>query len=140
MNIYKAKVLRVIDGDTIDVDIDLGFSIVLHKQRIRLYGIDAPESRTSDKEEKIYGMMSKNYLKKHCPKGSTITLETTLDKKGKFGRILGNIVVDALPKPFNINQRMIEENLAVEYYGQSKEDIEKQHLINRSKLVFPGNK
>ena len=134
MNIYKAKVLRVIDGDTIDVDIDLGFSIVLHKQRIRLYGIDTPESRTSDKEEKIYGMMSKNYLKKHCPKGSYVTLETTLDKKGKFGRILGSIIVNALPKPFNINQRMIKEHLAVEYYGQSKEDIEKQHLANRKRI------
>jgi micrococcal nuclease len=134
INTYKAKILKVIDGDTIDVDIDLGFSIVLHKQRIRLYGIDTPESRTSDKEEKIYGLMSKNYLKKYCPKGSTITLETTLDKKGKFGRILGTIIVNALPKPFNINKRMIKEHLAVEYYGQSKEDIEQQHLVNRKKV------
>ena len=59
---YRAKVIKVIDGDTIDVDIDLGFGVILAKQRIRLYGIDTPESRTSDKVEKFYGKISSAFI------------------------------------------------------------------------------
>ena len=130
MNEYKAKVVKVVDGDTMDVDIDLGFSIILAKQRIRLFGIDTPESRTRDKEEKFYGKLAGQFLKDRCKKGSYITLRTYLDKKGKFGRILGEIVVDGV----NLNQQMIKEHLAVEYFGQSKESIEKEHLKNRIKI------
>ena len=86
---YNVKVLRVIDGDTIDVDIDLGFSTVLKKKRIRLYGIDTPESRTRDKEEKVRGFLSKNYLLLKCPIGEYITLKS--HGVGKFGRILGEL-------------------------------------------------
>ena len=134
MHEYNCVVLRVVDGDTIDVDIDLGFDIILAKQRIRLYGIDTPESRTRDQEEKYYGKLSAAFLQKHCPKGSYITLKTHLDKKGKFGRILGEIIVDGN----NLNQQMIEENLAVEYTGQSKEDIQKEHQVNRVALNRRG--
>ena len=134
MHEYKSKVVKIIDGDTIDVDIDLGFDIILAKQRIRLYGIDTPESRTRDKEEKYYGKLSAAFLQKHCPKGSYITLKTHLDKKGKFGRILGEIIVDGN----NLNQQMIEENLAVEYHGQSKADIQKEHQVNRVALNRKG--
>ena len=134
MHEYKAKVVKIIDGDTIDVDIDVGFDIIIAKQRIRLYGIDTPESRTRDKEEKFYGNISKQFLNDYCPKGSYITLRTHLDKKGKFGRILGEIIVNKV----NLNEQMIEENLAVEYHGQSKDDIAKEHLRNRSILVRKG--
>jgi micrococcal nuclease len=134
MHEYKSKVIKIIDGDTVDVDIDLGFGIILAKQRIRLYGIDTPESRTRDLEEKYYGKLSSAFLQKHCPKGSYITLRTHLDKKGKFGRILGELIVDGK----NLNQTMIEENLAVEYQGQSKMDIEKEHLYNRTLLRSKG--
>jgi micrococcal nuclease len=130
---YGCTVTRVVDGDTIDVVLDLGFSI-LHKCRVRLYGIDTPESRTKDLEEKFYGNISKAFLNDYCPKGSYITLRTHLDKKGKFGRILGEIIVNKV----NLNEQMIEENLAVEYHGQSKTDIEKEHLRNRSILVRKG--
>ena len=70
---YKAKIRRFVDGDTIDVDIDLGFGMILSKQRIRLYGIDTPESRTRDKEEKFYGKLAGQFLKDQCKKGSCIT-------------------------------------------------------------------
>ena len=131
MHEYKAKVVRVIDGDTIDVDIDLGFDVILSKQRIRLYGIDTPESRTRDKEEKFYGNISKQFLKDRCKKGSYITVRTHLeDARGKFGRILGEIIVDNI----NLNQQMIEEHLAVEYDGRSKEEIELEHQVNRMTL------
>ena len=131
MNEYKAKVIKVVDGDTIDVDIDLGFSVILAKQRIRLYGIDTPESRTRDLEEKFYGKLSAQFLKDRCKKGSYITLSTHLDKKGKFGRILGELIVDGK----NLNTQMIKEHLAVKYFGQSKDDIESAHLKNRRKLT-----
>mgnify|MGYP003982653683 CR=1 FL=1 len=131
MNQYKAKVIKVIDGDTIRLDIDLGFSIIMVNQTVRLFGIDTPESRTRDKKEKYYGNLSKDYVKKHCPKGSYITLHTTLDKKGKFGRILGSIFVDGK----NLNKQMIKEHLAVEYYGQGKDEIEQKHLDNRKYFI-----
>jgi micrococcal nuclease len=134
MHEYKAKVVKIIDGDTIDVDIDVGFDIIIAKQRIRLYGIDTPESRTRDKEEKFYGNISKQFLNDYCPKGSYITLRTHLDKKGKFGRILGELIVNKV----NLNEQMIEENLAVKYHGQSKTDIEKEHLYNRTQLNRRG--
>ena len=136
MHEYKAKITKVVDGDTIKCDIDLGFDIVMANQTIRLYGVDTPESRTSDKEEKYYGNISKQFLKDYCPKGSYITLRTHLDKKGKFGRILGELIVNDT----NLNKALIEENLAVEYFGQSKVDIEKEHLMNRVKLNNKGYK
>ena len=134
MHEYKAKIKRFVDGDTVDVDIDLGFGIVLVKQRIRLYGIDTPESRTRDKEEKFYGKLAAKFLKDQCKKSSSITLRTHLDKKGKYGRILGEIIVDGV----NINQLMIAEHMAVEYHGQSKTDIHKEHMFNRQELTRAG--
>ena len=131
---YKAKIRRFVDGDTVDVDIDLGFGMILSKQRIRLYGIDTPESRTRDKEEKFYGKLAAQFLKDQCKKGSCITLRTYLDKKGKYGRILGEIIVDDV----NINQLMVEQHMAVEYHGQSKIDIHKEHMFNRQKLNRAG--
>ena len=134
MHEYKAKIKRIVDGDTVDVDIDLGFGMILSKQRIRLYGIDTPESRTRDKEEKFYGKLAAQFLKDQCKKGSCITLKTYLDKKGKYGRILGEIIVDDV----NINQLMVEQHMAVEYHGQSKIDIHKEHMFNRQELTRAG--
>jgi len=131
---YGCTVTRVVDGDTIDVIIDLGFSI-LHKCRVRLYGIDTPESRTRDKDEKVRGKLAGKYLKDTIDNGDTIVLQTKMkDSKGKFGRVLANVVVDDI----NINQQMIINHLAVRYYGQSKVDIENEHLINRNKLIELG--
>ena len=88
MHEYKCKILRVVDGDTVDVDIDLGFGIWMHKERVRLLGIDTPESRTRDKEEKRFGLLSKQFVKDHYPVGSTAIHRTNKDKTRKFGRIL----------------------------------------------------
>lgn len=127
MHEYKIDVLRVVDGDTVDVDIDLGFSTWLKKQRIRLYGIDTPESRTRDLDEKKYGKMAGNFLEDAINDAEVVTLRTHKDAKGKYGRILGEIICDGV----NINQVMVETHLAVAYFGQSKEDIAEQHLQNR---------
>ena len=119
----------MVDGDTVDVDIDLGFGVWMKKQRIRLYGVDTPESRTRDAEEKVFGNMAKDFVKEHVPEGSTQVLRTKLDGKGKFGRILGEFVIEDT----TLNRMLIETSNAVEYHGQSKEEIEKEHLQNRLK-------
>ena len=91
---YNCKIDRVVDGDTVDVDIDLGFDVWMLKQRIRLYGVDTPESRTRDKVEKVFGNLAKEFVEKRLPVGSKQVLRTKLDGKGKFGRILGEFVID----------------------------------------------
>ena len=126
---YKCKLVKVVDGDTIDIDIDLGFGVWLQKQRIRLYGIDTPESRTSDATEKIYGMAAKEFLTKWTNSGG-LTIKTHKDAKGKFGRILGEIWCFNT----NVNEKLVEENHAVRYHGQSKEKIAEEPLVNREKL------
>lgn len=129
---YKVKIVRVVDGDTVDVDIDLGFNVVLTKERVRIYGIDTPESRTKDLVEKKYGLAAKAFAKSFlCEHKSEVTLVTKeYDAKGKFGRILG----DFRCKSKLLSQVMIEFHHAVPYYGQSKDKIEESHLANR-KLV-----
>ncbi len=124
---YKCKMVKVVDGDTIDVDIDLGFGVWMRNQRIRMYGIDTPESRTRDLEEKKYGLAAKDFLIKWTNAGG-LTLKTHKDDRGKFGRILGEIwCFDT-----NVNEKMIEEHHAVRYMGQSKEDIAEEHIKNRA--------
>ena len=127
---YKCKVVRVVDGDTVDVDIDLGFGVWMRKQRIRMYGIDTPESRTSDKVEKKYGLAAKDFLVKWTNAGE-LTLRTFKDDRGKFGRILGELWWDGKQ---NINQLLVDNHHAVRYHGQSKEDIAEEHLKNREKI------
>ncbi len=124
---YSCKVVKVVDGDTIDVDIDLGFGVWLRNQRIRMYGIDTPESRTRDLEEKKYGLAAKAFLEKWTNAGHLV-LRTFKDGKGKYGRILGQIWYE---DTHNINQLLIDNHHAVAYHGQSKEEIAQQHIANR---------
>jgi micrococcal nuclease len=130
---YACKIVRVIDGDTTDVDIDLGFGVWLKKQRIRFYGIDTPESRTRDAIEKIYGNAAKSLVMSYLPVGSSQILITHKDEVGKYGRILGKFkCYDSKTDAWIIlNNLMIQQHHAVAYHGQSKEDIEEQHLANR---------
>tara|TARA_B100000282_G_C31666491_1_gene460100 strand:+ start:582 stop:1007 length:426 start_codon:yes stop_codon:yes gene_type:complete len=124
---YSCKVVKVVDGDTIDVDIDLGFGVWLRNQRIRMYGIDTPESRTRDLEEKKYGLAAKEFLVKWTNAGNLV-LKTFKDGKGKYGRILGQIWYG---NTHNINQLLIDNHHAVAYHGQSKKEIQEEHLKNR---------
>ena len=140
---YKSKVIKIIDGDTIDVDIDLGFDDILAKQRIRLYGIDTPESRTRDKEEKVRGLLSKAFLTAKCPVGSYIILVS--HEKGKFGRILGEIFEDISDQSFehgylgvSINQQLCDGAYAVPYFGKNKEKLADLHAANRDILINKG--
>lgn len=135
---YKAKINKVVDGDTVDVDIDLGFGVWLHDERVRIMGIDTPESRTSDEVEKVFGIAAKNRLKQLL--GETAVLKTQVDKsgadaKGKFGRILGDFVA---PDGRMVTEIMIEEGHCVPYFGGSKEDVQAQHKANRERLIAEG--
>ena len=135
---YRAKVIKVIDGDTVDVDIDLGFGISLNNERVRIMGIDTPESRTRDKVEKKFGLASKARLKELL--GKTTVLKTQINKKGedmkgKFGRVLGDFVTDDGRMVTDI---LVEEGHAVAYFGGSKEEIQAKHLVNREKLLREG--
>jgi micrococcal nuclease len=138
---YRVNVLRVVDGDTVDVDIDLGFGVWLRKERVRIMGIDTPESRTSDSVEKVFGLASKNRLKELL--GEEAILKTQIDKsgedaKGKFGRILGDFMCVVDGETRTVSNVLITEGHAVEYWGQSKDDIQEAHMINRQRLVGEG--
>lgn len=134
---YKCKIVKVVDGDTVDVDIDLGFGIWIRNERIRLYGIDTPESRTRDKTEKRYGLYAKSFLKNALR--TDCVLRTQKDRSGKFGRVLGEFIVfdHANDRYTSVKDIMIREHIGVEYHGQSKEDIQEQHLKNRELLTLP---
>tara|TARA_B110000238_G_scaffold115546_1_gene125416 strand:- start:1350 stop:1811 length:462 start_codon:yes stop_codon:yes gene_type:complete len=139
--IYRCSLDRVIDGDTIDVYIDLGFDVMTRK-RCRLLGIDTPESRTSDKEEKKYGLQSKQKLKEWCLKAvqsdkDDIHLEIRCQKgraSDKYGRVLAEVWIVDGDTETNINRWLCENNYAVPYQGQNKNDVEGAHLKNREIL------
>jgi micrococcal nuclease len=135
---YRARVIKVVDGDTVDVDIDLGFGVWLKDERVRIMGIDTPESRTRDKVEKKFGLAAKARLKELL--GATPILKTQVgkggeDMKGKFGRILGDFLTEDGKK---CGELLIKEGHAVKYTGGAKEDVEKQHLKNRERLLKEG--
>ena len=136
---FHVSITKIVDGDTVDVDIDLGFSTVLKKQRVRLMGIDTPESRTRDKVEKLFGLAAKNRVKEMLE--SNVILKTFAakdgeDMKGKFGRILGDFFIEADGKL--LTEVMIDEGHAVPYHGGSKDETQAAHMANRERLVAEG--
>lgn len=137
MNEYNVKVLKVVDGDTVDVDIDLGFGIVLTDERVRIMGIDTPESRTSDKVEKVFGLAAKARLKELLDEEAILLTyddKNGEDMKGKFGRVLGDFRVGGK----TVTEILIEEGHAVAYNGQSKDDVQDAHMKNRQRLIAEG--
>ena len=132
-HIYRADITRVVDGDTCDVTLHLGFDI-LFKGRVRLTGIDTPESRTRDLEEKKFGLASKQYFKDWVAQQKYVLVEST--EKGKFGRILGRIYNADMSECYN--DKSIEDHHAVPYNGENKELVEQQHMDNRIWLTEQG--
>jgi micrococcal nuclease len=112
--IYKIKVTRVVDGDTIDAEIDLGFDLKLNK-RIRLYGINTPETRTKDKEEKKRGLAAKKFLQQVVDEQDGVLFLKSLDQ-GKFGRCIG-VLFERDFDDQSINDMLVQEGHAVEYFG-----------------------
>ena len=141
-NEYDVVLLDCVAGDTVDVDIDLGFGVWLKDERVRIMGIDTPESRTRDKVEKLFGTAAKNRLKELLAEGGKlITTENKQgeDMKGKFGRILGDFWVERYEgEREKVTDIMIEEGHCVAYFGGSKEEIQMKHMANREKLLREG--
>ena len=137
---YRCNVVKVVDGDTVDVDIDLGFGVWLKDERVRMMGIDTPESRTSDKVEKLFGLAAKSKLKELFGKSPVLKTQVNKDgedMKGKFGRILGDFdVYDAEKDAWRpATDVLIETGNAVAYFGGSKEEVQAKHMVNREKLL-----
>lgn len=133
--LYKATVVRCVDGDSVIFDIDCGFDLHLRAQSVRLYGIDTAETRGGTDDLKALGNLAKDYVSQMIPEGSEVLLKTHLDRRGKFGRILAEVFMPEAPdtegyQPRSLNDILLDELLAVPYHGQSKEEIINQHLIN----------
>jgi micrococcal nuclease len=129
--VYRIKsITKVVDGDTIDANIDLGFDISLTK-RIRLAGIDSPESRTRDLEEKALGLETKEWLKKTLEDAKDILIKTEKpDSTEKYGRIIGHLFIN--DQETSLNNQMIAEGYALEYEG-GKKDMDLELLLSRRK-------
>ena len=140
-NEYDVVVIKVVDGDTVDVDIDLGFGVCLKDERVRIMGIDTPESRTRDKVEDLFGEAAKERLKVLMKDGGKlITTEDRKgeDMKGKFGRILGDFKVDYNGEMKKVTEILTEEGHCVPYFGGSKEETQAAHMVNRTRLLNEG--
>ena len=140
-NEYDVTVIKVVDGDTVDVDIDLGFGVCLKDERVRIMGIDTPESRTSDRVEDLFGEAAKARLKelmKHGGKLITTEDKSGEDMKGKFGRILGDFKVEYNGEMKRVTEIMEAEGHCVPYFGGSKQDTQAAHEVNRKRLLAEG--
>ena len=138
VNHYDVVLLKSVDGDTVDVDIDLGFGVWLKKERVRVMGIDTPESRTSDKIEKVFGKAASARLKELIEEDCILCTtkdRSGEDERGKFGRVLGDF---KLADGRMVTDVMIEEGHAVAYHGGSKDDLQEQHEKNRAFLIAGG--
>ena len=136
---YKAQVLRIIDGDTLVVNIDLGFDVWIHNEVIRLNGIDTPEVQTTDPVEKFFGTLAKNRVKEYLDNdgaAGAVTLVSKTFKKEKYGRVTADLKVQGQIR--SLCATLISEGYAVPYHGQSKESIDRDHLANRERLIFEG--
>jgi len=138
MHEYNVNILKVVDGDTVDVDIDLGFGVWLRNERVRIVGIDTPESRTSDKIEKIFGEAAKQRLTSLLSSEAVLMSQVSKmgeNMKGKFGRILGDFktITGEI-----VTEVLMKEGHAVAYNGGNKEKIQPKHLENRQRLVSEG--
>jgi len=140
---YHATVTKVVDGDTVVVDVDLGFDIIFSNQKVRLLGVDTPESRTSDKVEKVFGLVSKDFCKRFVAAcGNKVIIRTHISKgtddsgREKFGRLLGEIINPGTKEV--LNDQLIAKNYAVRYLGENKLLVRGQHLANRKILIDRG--
>ena len=134
---YKCKIIKVLDGDTVDIDLDLGFKIILANQRVRMAGVDTPESRTAIAEEKVRGQLSKKKLAEKLPVGSWQIIETQKPDSNddKFGRILGVFILEDGTR---VNDWLIQNNYAVPYKGENKDLTQAEHQANKKILIERG--
>ena len=136
MYTYNATIDRVVDGDTVDLNIDLGFDVWV-KKRVRLDHVDTPEKRTRDLLEKVFGYVASDFVSIALHKAKKMIIKTTIDgSTDKYGRVLGEIWCD--DDATSINDQLIEKRYAVKYEGQNKSDVELAHINNMRYLVESG--
>lgn len=135
MYTYRCTLDRVIDGDTVDVHIDLGFGVWLKSERVRITGIDAPEVRTRDDIEKVFGFAAKDRVEELFAEADTVTL-LSHDFKGKFGRILGDFVFSSHAD--TLGNILLAEGHAVVYDDDNRDKMDADHIANRAKLLAEG--
>ena len=136
--LYKARLERIVDGDSLRASLDLGMGVWLSNQNIRLYNLDTPESRTSCKIEKRFGLLAKDFLAEHVK--DDFILRTHKDKGGKYGRTLAEPIcyIPLFDREMSVCDAMVQLGLGVAYTGQSKASIADQHLANRERLLSEG--
>ena len=132
---YKATVKRVIDGDSVVLDIDLGFYMFMNETKIRLYGIDTPEMNSEDPLLRLQAVLAARYLYDNLPVGSKVTIKTVLDKREKYGRLLATIITQ---DGFNINDGLLENKLAINYKNLTREEQIAKHYENQQYLINKG--
>lgn len=138
LRLYNIVLNRIIDGDSMDMDIHLGFGVVLQNKHLRLEGVDTPESRTSDLEEKKYGLLAKKYVEEWCAgKKMMLAVKGHGKECDKFGRVLGDLRDE---QGCSLVDEIIRDHHGVAYEGQNKETIKQLHLENRKKFPLLKSK
>jgi micrococcal nuclease len=132
---YKATVKRVIDGDSIVLDIDLGFYMAMNETKIRLYGLDTPEMNSDDPLLRLQAVLATRYLYDNLPVGSKVIIKTILDKREKYGRLLATIFTK---EGLNINEGLLENKLAISYKDLTREEQMLKHYENQQYLIEKG--
>jgi micrococcal nuclease len=132
---YKATVKRVIDGDSLVLDIDLGFYMFMNETKIRLYGLDTPEMTSEDPLLRLQAVLATRYLYDNLPVGSKVTIKTVLDKREKYGRLLATIITQ---DGFNINDGLLENKLAITYKNLTRDEQIAKHYENQQYLIQRG--
>ena len=132
---YKATVKRIIDGDSLVLDIDLGFYMFMNETKIRLYGLDTPEMNSEDPLLRLQGVLATRYLYDNLKVGDKVIIKTVLDKREKYGRLLGTIFTKG---GVNINEGLLQNRLAVSYKGLSREEQIQKHYENQEYLIQQG--
>jgi micrococcal nuclease len=132
---YKATVKRVIDGDSLVLDIDLGFYMFMNETKIRLYGLDTPEMNSEDPLLRLQAVLATRYLYDNLPVGSKVTIKTILDKREKYGRLLATIITQ---DGFNLNDGLLENKLAINYKNLTRDEQIAKHYENQQYLVEKG--
>ena len=132
---YKATVKRIIDGDSLVLDIDLGFYMFMNETKIRLYGLDTPEMNSEDPLLRLQAIMATRYLYDNLQVGEKVTIKTVLDKREKYGRLLATVFTK---EGLNINEGLIQNKLAVSYHNLTRDEQIQKHYENQEYLINKG--
>ena len=132
---YKATVKRIIDGDSLVLDIDLGFYMFMNETKIRLYGLDTPEMNSEDPLLRLQAIIAIRYLYDNLQVGEKVTIKTVLDKREKYGRLLATVFTK---EGLNINEGLIQNKLAVSYHNLTRDEQIQKHYENQEYLINKG--